>query len=157
MSRPTRNKDNRKRVYKPANLLDIPEEVTKHFKNQGFSLRWVRVELAGQDDASSVSKRVREGYQFVTKTEIPEDYRDFFGDTRKVRASSAVVCINELVLAKIETDAAEARQEHYEEKSSEAVRSFERFARKGRNANEDPMLQKYVPLTDNSSLTVEVK
>jgi len=105
--------------YQEPSLLDIPETVTNRFTDQGMKLRWIRISLKGTDDYSNVGKRQAEGWQFVTLDEVPE-----MGMSSAVKEDgrySGTVCRGDLALAKLPFAKAEARQLHFEQKSSEMV------------------------------------
>ena len=105
--------------YQEPSLLDIPENVTNRFADQGMKLRWIRISLKGTDDYTNVGKRQAEGWQFVTLDEVPE-----MGMSSMVKEDgrySGTVCRGDLALAKLPIGKAEARQLHFEQKSSEMV------------------------------------
>lgn len=105
--------------YTEPNLLDIPQNVTDRFADQGMKLRWIRISLKGQDDYTNVGKRQAEGWQFVTLDEVPE-----MGMSSAVKEDgrySGTVCRGDLALAKLPFAKAKARQLHFEQKSSEMV------------------------------------
>ena len=105
--------------YQEPSLLDIPENVTNRFADQGMKLRWIRISLKGTDDYTNVGKRQAEGWQFVTLDEVPE-----MGMSSMVKEDgrySGTVCRGDLALAKMPIGKAEARQLHFEQKSSEMV------------------------------------
>ena len=105
--------------YQEPSLLDIPENVTNRFADQGMKLRWIRISLKGTDDYTNVGKRQAEGWQFVTLDEVPE-----MGMSSMVKEDgrySGTVCRGDQALAKLPIGKAEARQLHFEQKSSEMV------------------------------------
>lgn len=105
--------------YTEPNLLDIPQSVENRFADQGMKLRWIRISLKGQDDYSNVGKRQAEGWQFVSLDEVPE-----MGLSSAVKEDgrySGTVCRGDLALAKLPMERANARQAHFEQKSSQMV------------------------------------
>lgn len=105
--------------YTEPNLLDIPPSVENRFADQGMKLRWIRISLKGQDDYTNVGKRQAEGWQFVTLDEVPE-----MGLSSAVKEDgrySGTVCRGDLALAKLPMERANARQAHFEQKSSQMV------------------------------------
>ena len=66
-SHPTRAEASRKIVYQPPNYLEAPKP-----KVDGIKYRWVRVSAGGEDDSQNISKKRREGYEFVRAEEHPE-------------------------------------------------------------------------------------
>ena len=55
----SREKLSRKKDWTPPSSLDAPAAP------QGFCHRWIRTHVAGFEDAGNVSKKLREGWEFV--------------------------------------------------------------------------------------------
>ena len=64
----TRIKSERKKVWKQPSSLDAPPAP------KGFRHRWIRLETQGYQDTGNVSKRVREGYEFVRSDELEDGH-----------------------------------------------------------------------------------
>lgn len=155
MTRQTRQSDQRDLYYTPANDLTLPEGMEKYYNNNGYHLRWIRAELQGQDDSRNISMKIREGYQFIQKSEVPEEWRDFF-DTRKVRNNNQIICVGDLILGKIEIAKAEARQRHFENASTERVTQAKGMAYDGKGTgNSDGRMDRMVPVLDESRSVVK--
>jgi hypothetical protein len=106
-------------TFEEADALQIPEEVTERFKNQGMALRWIRVQIRGADDYQNVGKRQRDGWVFVTPDEVPE-----LGASSIVMEQgryAGTVVRGDLALAKMPEGRAIARREHYENKANELM------------------------------------
>ena len=146
-----RNEETRQATSKEENysfedtgLLDIPQSVTDKFANQGMSLRWIRIDLNGQDDYKNVGKRQREGWTFVTPDEVPE-----LASTSIVKEGgrySGVVSSGDVALAKIPTDKMIARQEYYHNKHKQQEDSLD--------ANLRAQSDSRMPITNSSKSTV---
>ena len=54
-----RSKDKRSQPWTPPSSLDAPPAP------KGFLQRWIRVESMGFQDTGNVSKKLREGWEFV--------------------------------------------------------------------------------------------
>lgn len=105
--------------YREPNMLDIPDETKVRFANEGMALRWIRINLRGQDDYQNVGKRMQEGWQFVDVSEVPEmQHTSFVRDTGRYQGA---VCRGDLALAKMPMAKANSRQAYYENKSNEMV------------------------------------
>ena len=63
-SRTSTVRDTRKKQWMPPSSLDAPPAPN------GYKHRWIRTETMGQDDTANVSKRRREGWEFVRAEEI---------------------------------------------------------------------------------------
>jgi len=108
-----------RRTFEEPNWLDIPPTAIERFKNEGMSLRWIRMTIKGNDDIQNMSKRQAEGWEIVQSEEVPEMLHSSV--VREEGRYSGAVCRGDLALAKMPTDLAESRQEFYEQKSREAV------------------------------------
>ena len=63
-SRTSTVRETRKKQWMPPSSLDAPPAP------KGFKHRWIRTETMGQDDTGNVSKKLREGWEFVRAEEI---------------------------------------------------------------------------------------
>lgn len=80
-------------------------------------LRWVRA-VAGRskdDDVRSIQKRLREGYTFVRKSDVGDQIVPMH---QKGSRFEGVVGFDDVILMKIPREKAEARQRHYEQRTS---------------------------------------
>jgi hypothetical protein len=108
-----------RRTFEEPNWLDIPPTARERFRNEGMSLRWIRMTIKGNDDIQNMSKRQAEGWEIVQSEEVPEMTHSSV--VREEGRYSGAVCRGDLALAKMPSDLAESRQEYYEQKSREAV------------------------------------
>ncbi len=108
-----------RRTFEEPNWLDIPPTAIERFRNEGMSLRWIRMTIKGNDDIQNMSKRQAEGWEIVQSEEVPEMTHSSV--VREEGRYSGAVCRGDLALAKMPSDLAESRQEYYEQKSREAV------------------------------------
>ena len=104
----TREKTSRKIVYTPPNNLDAPDP-----KVDGIKYRWIRVSSGGEDDSQNISKKRREGYEFVRAEEHPE----FDAPKHESGKYAGVIGTGDLVLAKIPTETVNERNEHYKHRN----------------------------------------
>ena len=67
--------------FREPNMLEIPENVSNRFKNEGMALRWIRINLRGKEDYTNVGKRVKEGWEYVGINEVTEiQHKSFVRD-----------------------------------------------------------------------------
>ena len=83
--------------------LTLPPEVQETFENQGYSLRWIRIFLSGQEDVKNIGRRLRQGYTFVAFDELPTEYVNYYSHTKLSRFDTEVIAIGDVALAKIPT------------------------------------------------------
>ncbi len=60
----TREKQTRKKVWTPPSSLDAPPAPN------GYAHRWIRTTVQGFEDTANVSKKMREGWEFVRAEHI---------------------------------------------------------------------------------------
>ena len=89
-SHSTRAEASRKIVYQPPNYLEAPKPNV-----DGIKYRWIRVAAGGEDDSQNVSKKRREGYEYVRADEHP----DFDAPTHETGKYAGVIGTGDLVLA----------------------------------------------------------
>jgi hypothetical protein len=108
------------RVNKYLNLinrppLEIPDEVRERFLREGYELRWIRYLTGkhGDVDLGNVSMKMQKGYSFVGAAELPEMNKDFIAarELKNFSQFGDIVTVNEMALAKIPTEDAEAYRE----------------------------------------------
>ena len=107
-----REQESRAYVYRPSNQLPDPDP------QDGYTYRWIRTAFMGQSDARNVSMARREGYEPVKVEDHPELMLDVDADSK-----SGNVEIGGLMLCKIPTEKAQARQAYYESKANQQVKS----------------------------------
>ena len=106
----TREKNARVVYVPPSSLPDpIPEP--------GFSYRWVATHVAGEADQRNVSMKLREGWVPVKAEDHPE-LALFAGKTGNVE-------IGGLMLCKISTEVANARDEYYQAQAQRQMESVD--------------------------------
>jgi hypothetical protein len=115
-SHSTRAKTSRKIVYTPPNDLDAPKPNV-----DGIKYRWIRVATGGEDDSQNVSKKKREGYEFVRADEHPE----FDAPKHETGKYAGVIGTGDLVLAKIPIEMSDAKKEYFKQKTNRQTQSVD--------------------------------
>jgi hypothetical protein len=115
-SHSTRAKTSRKIVYTPPNDLDAPKPNV-----DGIKYRWIRVATGGEDDSQNVSKKKREGYEFVRADEHPE----FDAPKHETGKYAGVIGTGDLVLAKIPIEISDAKKEYFKQKTNRQTQSVD--------------------------------
>jgi len=122
----------RKKTYVPIVETEIPQHVIQAFKQDDYDLRWIRFRIDGEEDLRNLSRREREGYEFVTADELPKDFLDsiriYDGKNRQGLITSGDVC-----LVKIDTDLRKSRVNHFKQKTDSETRAADVYniTRKG--------------------------
>ena len=135
----SRSHQKRKVTYTPPSYLDAPKP-----KVDSVKYRWLRVSAGGEDDARNISKRKREGYEFVKKEEHP----DFDVPMHETGKYAGVIGSGDLVLAKIPVEMAEAKEEYFRNKTKQQTNAVEADILKEQHPS--------MPLTQKRSSSVSV-
>lgn len=91
--------------YKPPSQLFIPPNAIEKFAAQGFELQWARVYVPrtqGELDLNNISKKEADGFEFVTRDEIPglkDKMSSYFGD--KIDTHGGLYIVGDQALVKI--------------------------------------------------------
>ena len=96
-----------KKTWAPPSSLDAPPAPN------GYAHRWIRTTVQGFEDTANVSKKLREGWDFVkvdqVKEEIGENKYPFYTEG----SYQGCIGIGGLVLARIPVEILEARAEYF--------------------------------------------
>ncbi len=104
----SRESKSRKRSWQPPSALGTPPKI------EGYTYKWVRLELRGDSDDANVVRRTHEGYEPVRKEELPEGYITEVVDGGK---HTGVVRSGDLILCKMPDEMVAQRNEHYNSKT----------------------------------------
>jgi len=102
-----RNKDLRKKPWTPPSSLDAPPAPA------GFCHRWIRVETMGFQDTANVSKKLREGWEFVRAEEIKNTLGDHDYPVIRDGQYAGLIGVGGLVLARIPEEIMKSRAEYF--------------------------------------------
>lgn len=114
-ARTSREAEKRPVSWRPAALLPDPNP------EEGYVFRWVRVGIMGQDDATNVSAKLREGYEPVKASEHPE--MELLG-TPFGRFKDTII-VGGLMLCKIPQELAGQRDAYYRTAAQAQMTSVE--------------------------------
>ena len=112
----TRDAEQRDTAWTPPSRLPDPPP------KDGVRYRWIRTSAMGTQDPGNVSMRFREGWVPCKKVDHPElavvtDYNSKFPEN---------IEIGGLMLCQISEEVAAARQQHYETKARDQIKSLDR-------------------------------
>ena len=103
----TRAKDTARKPWRPPSMLDTPPAP------EGYTYRWIRAELVGEEDRKNVMSRMREGFELVRAEEI----QDFDLPTMDDGRHAGVVAVGGLLLAKIPNDTRDERNAYFNDRA----------------------------------------
>ena len=120
----TKERQKRKKVYERVRETLIPQEIQELFKAQGYELKFIRWAIAGEEDYKYLARREREGYEFVTKSELPVEYLRSLRVT-DTRSRTGLVTMGDLCLMKVDTDLRNSRRKYFQEETDAEVASVD--------------------------------
>jgi hypothetical protein len=103
----TRAKKVARKPWSPPSMLDTPPAP------EGYTYRWIRAEVAGQEDRKNVTSRMREGFDLVRAEEL----NGFELPTLDDGKHAGVVAIGGLLLAKIPNETREERNSYFADRA----------------------------------------
>jgi hypothetical protein len=132
------DKQTRRKPWRPVRKLETPPPPP------GFTYRWIRESMLGQEDRANVSRRLREGWELVRGTDLPSDWELPTADDHSRHAG--IVYNEGLLLAKIPNETIEERREYYQGKSQDAVSALDNTV--FNQSRKDSSYVKYDPQRD---------
>jgi len=103
----TRAKDTARKPWRPPSMLETPPSP------EGYTYRWIRAEVVGQEDKKNVMSRLREGFDLVRIEEIGDFELPSIDDGKH----AGVVSVGGLLLAKIPNETREERNAYFSERA----------------------------------------
>ena len=95
-----------RKPWSPPSTLDTPPAP------EGYTYRWIRAEIVGQEDRKNITSRLSEGFDLVRSDELHNSDQDRF-DTLQQGKHAGVVARGGLLLAKIPNETREERNSYY--------------------------------------------
>ena len=118
-SRTSTVRDTRKKQWMPPSSLDAPPAPN------GYKHRWIRTETMGQDDTANVSKRRREGWEFVRAEEIKNQIGEHDYPVISEGKFQGLIGVGGLVLARIPEEIVEQRKNYFKDKTSDKMKAVD--------------------------------
>jgi hypothetical protein len=104
----TRKVEMKKTTWTPPSSLDAPPAP------QGYAHRWIRTSVTGFEDTANVTKKLREGWEFVRAEEIKNSPEINKYPIIKQGQYEGCIGIGGLVLARIPEEILKSRAEYFE-------------------------------------------
>lgn len=111
----SREKEARRRPWAPPSRLDAPPPPP------GYKNRWIRAEVAGQEDRVNVAGKLREGYELVRGEEHP----DYVIPTAEDGRHAGVISVGGMLLARIPEETAQERTNYYQGKTKDQIQAVD--------------------------------
>ena len=116
----TRKEKEAPKVWAPPSSLDAPPAP------KGYTHRWIRVTIAGFDDASNVSKKLREGWDFVSADQIESEMGSNKYPVLSDGKYQGLIGIGGLVLARIPEEILLQRQAYFDKITQDRMEAVDR-------------------------------
>ena len=105
----TRADMNARKPWRPPPMLETPPAP------EGYTYRWIRAEIVGQEDKKNVMSRLREGFELVHASEIGDFELPSIDDGKH----AGVVSVGGLLLAKIPNETREERNAYFSDRAQQ--------------------------------------
>ena len=109
----------RKKSWTPPSSLDAPPAP------QGFKHRWIRTESVGFMDTGNVSKKLREGWEFVRAEEVKNELGDHDYPVIQQGQYQGLIGVGGLVLARIPEEVVMERREYFRKITADQVKAVD--------------------------------
>ena len=109
----------RNKPWTPPSSLDAPPAP------KGFVHRWIRTEFMGQEDTGNVSKKLREGWEFVRAEEIKNKLGDHDYPVIRKGQYQGLIGVGGLVLARIPEEIVEQRKQYFQNITADQVKAVD--------------------------------
>jgi len=96
-----------RKPWSPPSMLDTPPAP------EGYTYRWIRAELVGQEDRKNVTARLSEGFDLVRSEELEASFQDRY-DALEEGKHAGVIARGGLLLAKIPNETRDERNSYYQ-------------------------------------------
>jgi hypothetical protein len=120
-----RKKEMKKTTWAPPSSLDAPAAPN------GFAHRWIRTSIQGFEDMGNVTKKLREGWEFVRAEELKDQAQNF--PIINQGQYAGCVGIGGLVLARIPLEILKARSEYFRKITSDQMNAVDNDLMKEQN------------------------
>ena len=118
-SRESGERKERLKPWTPPSSLDAPPAP------KGFKHRWIRTESIGFMDTGNVSKKLREGWEFVRAEEIKNQLGDHDYPVVQQGQYQGLIGVGGLVLARIPEEVVEQRKKYFQNITVDQVKSVD--------------------------------
>jgi len=109
----------RNKPWTPPSSLDAPPAP------KGYVHRWIRTEFMGQEDTGNVSKKLREGWEFVRSEEIKNNLGDHDYPVIRKGQYQGLIGVGGLVLARIPEEIVEQRKQYFQNVTADQVKAVD--------------------------------
>jgi len=111
--------ETRNKPWTPPSSLDAPPAP------KGYKHRWIRTESIGFMDTGNVSKKLREGWEFVRAEEVKNQLGDHDFPVIQQGQYQGLIGVGGLVLARIPEEIVEQRKKYFEDITKDQVKSVD--------------------------------
>ena len=109
----------RNKPWTPPSSLDAPPAP------KGFVHRWIRTEFMGQEDTGNVSKKLREGWEFVRAEAIKNKLGDHEYPVIRKGQYQGLIGVGGLVLARIPEEIVEQRKQYFKNITADQIKAVD--------------------------------
>ncbi len=103
------DKNSRRQPWRPVRKLETPPPPA------GYEYRWIRESMLGVEDKANVARRIREGWELVRGSDLPDEYSYPVAESGR---HAGLVYSEGLLLAKIPIETKNERNTYYEQETA---------------------------------------
>lgn len=115
----TRQEEKKPSAWTPPSSLDAPPAP------QGYAHRWIRTSVAGFEDTANVTKKLREGWEFVRAEEIKNSPDIHKYPILNQGQYQGCIGIGGLVLARIPEEILKSRAEYFDKITQDQIQAVD--------------------------------
>lgn len=115
----TRQQEKKPSAWAPPSSLDAPPAP------QGYAHRWIRTSIAGFEDTANVTKKLREGWEFVRAEEMKNSADIHKYPIINQGQYQGCIGIGGLVLARIPEEIVEQRKQYFNNVTVDQVKAVD--------------------------------
>ena len=116
----SRKKEARRKDWTPPSSLDAPAAP------QGYCHRWIRTQTAGFEDVANVSKKLREGWEFLKAETLLSEIGEHDYPIISEGKHAGLIGIGGLVLARIPEEILKQRAEYFRKITQDRADAIDR-------------------------------
>ena len=116
----TRENLEQPKTWTPPSSLDAPKAPA------GYAHRWIRTEVQGFEDTANVSKKLREGWEFVRADTLLSEIGENDYPVISEGKHQGIVGIGGLALGRIPTEILKSRSEYFNRISQDRMEAVDR-------------------------------
>lgn len=110
----------RRKTYTPVRETQLDQGLVDHFAKDGYAVKLIRWAIQGDEDDRYLARRQQEGYEFVSKDEVPAHFLKSMR-IKDTRSAHGMLTMGDLCLMKVDQDLRQSRREHFRNQTENEI------------------------------------